>query len=774
MISAAPGVDPVARSAADGREAGPGRDATARRGDAGPGDDTGQRAAQVAAFLRWVPAPIRGAPGIAWERLPGCVMGYLLGTVGDAPDAAAIALAMGSALDGYGPRQQHSRCAQVFGLLRCLRRAYGLQHLSDLGDRSLWLRFLGNRAVRPGESHWLTAYLESLAAPQRQALAPYVLPRIPVSVRADITALGAAVEAGSRRRRRAQSDVVVPLLPLLVELAQFRRQLARRLLTVYQAERGRLDQGEVALPHRFAYRDRLRDLNEEAATVAEVQLQERDVELAFTLWDRRSWVAAHPDRYTTPTKWLVRRRRGAYRDGDNQYFLQYTGDPDDLLWFGQLLRLHLLHDGVQQSAAQRAYLQAHGEVTAFRTHRPGLLSGEQRVAHWLTHAAQAEEILFDPEALYRGILYGAALATLAMTNGSRMVELLQVSASRFSELQVPELRDGQPTGRLLPILVQHLLPKGCRREEERQVFLVVEQAVPLLEEIIDQLEAAHGGAIPVIQPLRSNKEHDLGPEPYLFQWKASPDGRRGALDQSDVNMLLRFLFHGVRLCTRDGTRIRVTTHLLRHVMATDLRQNGNVPAEAVAFLLHHRVGATAGPAPWQVPAATAYYSGMTLDQRLGLVVARQTALAVGGVAVRRVQTPGPADLDVLRQHDAELAEVIEQWGTIAPTVFGYCKAGLCVRQNNRAHCLGCPYLVPHHDNLWKVARLQQMYRAQREFLDAEGNWVDAKQARRALHDLDDLATVMRLQQQARRDGGDIPLVDRLAGGGPRQEGAGEC
>jgi len=780
MTSAAFGGAPGARPAPESREARPGRDATARRGDVGRGDDTSQRAAQIAAFLRWLPSPIQSAPGIEWERLPGCVMGYLLGTVGDAADAAAITLATGSALDGYGPRQQHSRCAQVFGLLRCLRHAYGLQHLSELGDRSLWLRFMANRALRPGEAHWLTgylaitdkylpAYLESLAAPQRHALAPYVLPRIPMSVRDAITALGAAVEANARRRRRAQSDVVVPLLPLLVELAQFRRQLARRLLTVYQTERGRVDRADVALPHQFAYHDRLRDLNEDAVTLAEVQVQERDVELSFTLWDRRSWVAAHPDRYTPHTTWLAQRRRDAYRDDANQYFLQYTGDPDDLLWFGQLLRLHLLHDGVQQSAAQRVYLQAHGEVTAFRTHRPGLLSGEQRVAVWLTHAARAEEILFDPEALYRGILYGAALATLAMTNGSRMVELLQVSASRFSELHVPELRGEHPTGRLLPILVQHLLPKGYRREEERQLFLIVEQAVPLLEEIIDHLEAAHGGAIPVIQPLRSNKEHDLGPEPYLFQWKACPDGRRGALDQTDVNMLLRFLFHGVRLCTREGTRIRVTTHLLRHVMATDLRQNGNVPADAVAFLLHHRVGATAGPAPWQVPAATAYYSGMTLEQRLGLVAARQTALAAGRVAVRCVQTPGPADLDGLRQHDADLAEVIEQWGTIAPTVFGYCKAGLCVRQHNRAHCLGCPFLVPHHDNLWKVARLQQMYRAQLEFLDADGKWVDAKQARRALQDLDDLATVMRIQQQARRDGGYTPVVDRLAVGAPRQE-----
>src|SRR5262249_37048702 len=158
------------------------------------------------------------------------------------------------------------------------------------------------------------------------------------------------------------------------------------------------------------------------------------------------------------------------------------------------------------------------------------------------------------------------------------------------------------------------------------------------------LEAAHGGAVPVLLPLRSNKQHDLSPEPYLFQWNASPDGVHGILDQTDVNMLLRFLFHGLRLRTRDGTLIRVHTHLLRHVMATDLRQNGHVPAEAVAFLLHHR-GADGPALPrWAIPAATAYYSGMTEEMRLGLVAARQAALATAHVAVRRVPTPAPTDL----------------------------------------------------------------------------------------------------------------------------------
>jgi hypothetical protein len=741
--------------------------------------DGTQRARQVDAFLRWLPAMVRDAPGIAWERLPSRVMGYLIGTVADAPDAAAMALALGTAMHGYGPMQQHSRCAQLYGLLRQLRAAYGVRRLADLADRSVWLRFMDGRTLRPGETHWLAAYialtdkylpayLESLTAAQRQALAPHVLPRMPASVRDEVTIHMAAVGAAARKRRRSQSDVLVPLLPLLVELAQFRAHLGRRLHDAYRIERARVERGEIALPHRFTHHDRLRTVNEEALTLADVRVQERDVALSFTLWDRHSWIASHPDRYTYETKWQARQRRGAYCDEVNHSFLEYTGDPDDLLWFGHLLRLHLLQDSEKPSDEQRAYLRAHGEMMGFRTHRPGVLSAEQRVAVWLRHAARDNDILFDPEALYRGILYGAALATLAMTNGSRMVELLQVSATRFTELRVPEMQGERPTGRTIPILVQHLLPKGCRREQERQLFLVVEQVVPLLEEIIDGLEAAHSGAIPVVQPLRSNKQHDLGPEPYLFQWNASADGARGALDQMDVNLLIRFLFHGLRLRTRDGTVIRVNTHLLRHVMATDLRQTGHVPAEAVAFILHHRIADAPGPSPWPVPAATSYYSGMTEEMRLGLVAARQAALATARVAVRRVQTPAPAALDLLMQHDEELAEVIEHWGTIAPTVFGYCKAGLCVRRNNRAHCLGCPYLVPHHDNLWKVARLRRMYLTQQEFLDADGNWVDAKQARQAVQDLDDLAALMRIQMQARHDGRYTPLVERLAVGEPRE------
>lgn len=53
-------------------------------------------------------------------------------------------------------------------------------------------------------------------------------------------------------------------------------------------------------------------------------------------------------------------------------------------------------------------------------------------------------ILVEPESLSRGTLYATALAALALTNGSRVSELLQVSATRFETIVVDETKQQQP------------------------------------------------------------------------------------------------------------------------------------------------------------------------------------------------------------------------------------------------------------------------------------------------------------------------------------------
>ena len=83
--------------------------------------------------------------------------------------------------------------------------------------------------------------------------------------------------------------------------------------------------------------------------------------------------------------------------------------------------------------------------------------------------------------------------------------------------------------------------------------------------------------------------------------------------------LLRFLFHGLTLTTRAGEPIRIAPHLLRHVLATHARTALNIPAEAIAYLLHHRVKLEGTSRALTIPEATAYYSRLPVAQLLALL-----------------------------------------------------------------------------------------------------------------------------------------------------------
>ena len=134
---------------------------------------------------------------------------------------------------------------------------------------------------------------------------------------------------------------------------------------------------------------------------------------------------------------------------------------------------------------------------------------------------------------------------------------------------------------------------------------------------------------PIVHPDQSNtKAEDLVPEPYFFQWATSKDGRLGHLSPKDVAHLLRFLFHGLTFTTRSGEPIRVIPHLLRHVLATHARTVQNIPAEAVAYLLHHRMTLSGSAQALTIPEATAYYSRLPVSQLLALLFEVQSTLVL--------------------------------------------------------------------------------------------------------------------------------------------------
>lgn len=251
----------------------------------------------------------------------------------------------------------------------------------------------------------------------------------------------------------------------------------------------------------------------------------------------------------------------------------------------------------------------------------------------------------------------------------------------------------------------------------------------------------------------SVKYEHLKPERY---WGASPDGRSGLLDLMDVEVLLRFILHGLELYTAQGVPIRVTVHLLRHVMATDARQYRRIPPEAIAyFFLHHRLQQISGV---PIPLVSDYYWQMPQEQQLALIREYLDEYDEQDRALV-LTTPTPRDLE---QMNEDLRTVYDLWHTLHPTALGFCGCpGLCPRGYNRSLCIGCPYLVTDSDRLGAALAWRASYAKQAEDLEAQGNPTNARQVRLLVQQLDDHITVMRLQQQVEADGTYTPLFKLL-------------
>lgn len=714
-----------------------------------------QRSAHVEAFLAWLPKMLHEVPTIRWENLASIVMGYLIRNVADSPDVIPITLAVGYyAMGRTREKVQYAACKDLAKLLHCLRKEYGVTTLTELAQRDIWNRFVEKRLVSGGElkklkrydsltSSYRDAFVSDLTEQQRVRWEPYLLPPLPVGFVKD-KAHARVVNAVAQSRRKEQSEVVLPLFPLLVEIAQLRKQASERLNGEFRKQRDRALAGEIELPYRFQYVDRQFSVSEHVPVLSEAQLIERTVTLSFTLWNRTQWVKNHADLYNPWVRKDVKLQRLSYTSERNSFFLQYEGPSEDLLWFGDLIEKNLLGQKTRDG---------------LRVRRPALLTPVVGDARWLQFARSVSgAILLEPESLYRGALFATALATLSLTNGARVSELLQVSASRFETLVVDELKNNQPTGRKIGICVQKLLPKGCSHESERQFFLISDMAIHHLKEISELLRSAHSGIIPVVHPEPFvGKAEDLGPEPYFFQWAASQDGRVGHLNSTDVAHLLKFLFSGLTLTTRSGQPIRIAPHLLRHVLATHARTVQNIPAEALAFLLHHRITLPDAPHALTLPEATAYYSRLPVTKLLALLFELQSTL-VSGQGHSYLQVPSPQTLE---QKDEALRKQFERCGMIGPTVLGFCSAGTCVRPDNRGICANCPFLVPHYSNLPKAQTWLKLYELQAKVHDDQGHMVDAEQMRKVCQYLRDMIRMMEIQIRTRQDGGYLPFVDTL-------------
>lgn len=732
----------------------------------------GNREKHLQVFYEWLPADLHEAPQIDWTKLPSYVIGYFVHTVGRSPFAGHLALAAGVASGlGIKARSVLGRMHHLSLLFRDLQTSWGVQSAADL-TKDTWQTFVTQQKISPGTYNALKAYktvtelhlpgyLEDLTPEQRACVARYILPRFPRRfLRQHFS--DAAFREEVRQRRKSKSDILVPLHSLLVALVRLRKQAAERLHQAFQMAKEQVLRGEAQLPLLFSYEDELITVNQQARTMADIRLEKRPVTMRFRLWDHQHWITEHPEVYhPVHVRHMERQDPPSPLSSKRYFFVEFLGPEEDLLWFGEIIKYRLLQAKPcgflpPKEAPHRArLLEKLGISAGLSCKRDGLLTPPAGVMYALSAAmARAESLLFEPEALYRGVLYAAALATLALTNGSRMAELLQVSADRFKVRAYRVQKEGQLTEKERVIHLQLLLPKGKKTEEQRKLFLISDNAYGFLSEIAQALRNAHDGHIPIVRPHPAHtKAEELPPERYLFQWDATPDGRWGALHSHDVQCLLRFIFYGLEFQTKQGKPFSVCTHLLRHVMATTARHEHEVSPTVLAHALHHE------QRPGVLPESTEYYTQETEEQALITFAEFQTNLEEYATSLL-VHWPNARELE---QMDEDLRESFERWHTLLETTLGFCgNADLCPRGYNRTLCIGCPHLVPDPRKQQIALYWRTAYAKLTEELEAQGNLVDARQYRLLVQELDIHLKEMSVLQASIEDGTRKPVFLQLA------------
>jgi hypothetical protein len=620
-------------------------------------------------------------------------------------------------------------------------------------------------------------YRERLSREDQAHVDHLLLPPLPKQFRQRFVPV-AERRVEARRNRKSKTDVVSECAMAILALMLARYPSMERFIRWYRHQIERIDAGELSVPARLVYEDNQLDLpnqpGPDAVSVEELRWHTTPVHLELTIWrpfefsqrryaeriqhavpGTKEWVLALAAR----SKLQGRLKARIYAD-PHAYFAE-VHPTEAMPWF-----MGPVGDWFARFAHTpgRSKAQADGGTGELCT---GVGTPETRLANYLSGLFTSDRhsgrhpitVCFDPEATYRGVLFGTAIVTLMLTADARIHEILQISADRFVKpVRVYIVKNPDGTAKYDPIhnklvtdviVEQRLLPKG-RKQDDLRLQYDVSAARVHLHEITRLLKASHDGHIPSVPyDPQHTKAEQLGAERYLFQWN------RRHLSTGAINSLIRLVLHGVVLVDRSGERIGMTSHLLRHAAATVQRQHYGVPLEILAEAMGHTLGADG-----QAPEATRYYSQMTETQKTEI---RHEAIVAmmddARLAVRVIEPHEEAHRIHRLMADANerTREVLERYGGLHPVTFGHCGyPGLCVRGTARAFCIGCPFLVRRPEYVDRVDFFLDGYGKAADTHERMGDLAGASERHRLIAQLKQLRSEMLLLAEAERQGSWTP------------------
>jgi len=537
-----------------------------------------------------------------------------------------------------------------------LFRIYSGQVAKGLTRRQRQSVFAQWKAVQ----HAFEEYAERLSAGQRDRLGRFLIKPLTSRLKLLQARAWASYNQEQQARAKLKTDAVQSQFYRIRHLSWLRCNQVGRLYeavaqTIACAKENR------RCPYDFSYEETVEDGGNR-------KIRQR---VDLTLWDCAALferAATHGFEEGPPNRTRRKNCDGVFSRENPTYVIEYRGTisltagcQPEPFWFLELFRSHVFvnldRDGDQHLHKKRTEFNRQWgyETTGRWSDTSGMLGFRQelfRVIRCLTRKAGHEFIPY--EGIYAAAHFGGLAVRMATITGSRLGEVQQIAQSADC---IKKLTNVGPKGATRWLL--RLAPKG--HKTNRADYYVDEDTKNLLLNIIRfQMKSCGDKCIPIVK----GEFAKIPPDHYVLQW------RKRAVGQGALNTFIRFLVHGLAFRASDGTAIQLTSHVLRHVFATELATL-NVPVDIIAKILHQRD-----------TTVTKYYSQPTATQ----VLAASELIFVDRIDIAAEALRSPEEIG------QALEEAAGKVGALTEVIGGTCVVGnMCPA---KFACIGCPGNAP--------------------------------------------------------------------------------
>lgn len=546
-------------------------------------------------------------------------------------------------------------------------------------------------------------YLSKLSAEQRVTYSSFALPRLSDDLFWKKSTLHREVAQEQKNKRKTKTAVLHQKFYFLRDFVERRKlQINRLHQEVTQAFR-RFEQSDKTVPLIFEYADR----------VAMENRVEQTYTHKFKVWNARLLRQLHEPVAAAKTYY--------HRDTDLTHtihdpdvkFVTYEGSYDkhnnavDGLWFIELLTYGAL-SGTPSDDITTRY---HVSKRAFQG--PVTTPYGYTASRWLNLLNKDLGLIFIPvDILMIDALLAHSAVQIMSKTGARAHEFLQIRlvSEHLYRINLAENKE---------CILFNAIPKGRLKEEP---FYIDNKCMESLYEWW-RYQKDRSQVFSTIEPAAC-----LGPKLKQASYLWQNDGKH--FTQKNINGALSVMLHGLTLKTPTGQAVKVTSHLLRHSFATEMRSL-NTPLDVLALLMKQKD-----------VNVTEYYARHTPSQLVELQ--QQIFTQRHDFSKQHIRTKD----DIAQQ----LAEAEGKVGALIPVTGGCCTiANACPA---KFACIGCAGNAPDPARRGDVLVYRDAWVKMAELAGQQNLPAEERKAREIIGGCDDMLEEMDLIEQVdtiRRD-----------------------